>query len=86
MPKFYVSSGELQIVLDRENVNEAVVDALKYAIDNGIKRLGAITHISEVGFKINSQKNHEDDVFFKTSHLLKEIDPNNPYCEENQNE
>lgn len=68
MPKYYVSSGDLRIVIDRENADIASIDAFKLAIngDNPPQSFGTLTKISEAGF----DSDLDDDLFSLTERIM----------------
>lgn len=68
MPKYYVSSGDLRIVIDRKDAEQASIDAFKAAIngDNPPQSFGTLTKISEAGF----DSDLDDDLFALTTGIL----------------
>jgi len=71
MPKFYVTSGELQVVLDRPSPKEAALDAFKTIAEKDDICLGLIVQVSEMGMDMH-EDDEEDDRFFSTDLLLEE--------------
>jgi hypothetical protein len=69
MPKFYVLSGELKVVIDRLNAEAAALDAIQTLESNPVRHLSRITVVSEHGFPDNPQ---DDDVIFTTLDILEE--------------
>jgi len=67
MPKFYVMSGGLKTVIDRNSSHQAAIDAFRNAVDNEkVDGLSQFVKVSELGFdNINS-----DDILFLTQVLL----------------
>ena len=67
MPKFYVLSGDLQTVLDRDSSYQAAVDAFRNVLYNDdVNGLSWLVKVSELGF----ESVNEDDVIFLTQGLL----------------
>lgn len=70
--KYYVRSGDMRIVIDRESREEAVVDAIKAFVTNDKGgSLGVLTCVSEHGFLTRSRAPHNDDAFMRTQDALK---------------
>jgi len=68
MPKYYVSSGDLNVTCDNDRPEKAAVAAFNQIKRNPIKELGKLTVVSEHGFDSNC----EDDRYFITADLLDE--------------
>lgn len=74
MPKYYVVSGDLKIVIDRKNHKQAAIDAIKLKIknlpakNNLPENLAEIVKVGEQGF----DKVQDSDMWFSTKKLLKE--------------
>lgn len=75
MPKFYIKSGDFQTILDRPDSDTAALDSIKDGIKflelNPVKKLSAITIVSEHGF---STVINEDDYVYNTIGLLEDTD------------
>ena len=70
MPKYYVSSGDLNITLESDCPDNAAKTAFNKMKDNIIAQLGRLTVVSEHGF--NSGR--DDDTYYITCDLLNETD------------
>jgi hypothetical protein len=70
MPKFYVSTGDFQVLLSRQDAKTAAYDAFEQLSDHSPSKLGIITIVSEHGF--NSCE--LDDYCFSTLDLLEDTD------------
>ena len=70
-PKFYVSCGELQMVLTRPTPKDAAVDALVLAFESGEPILlnTMFVKVSEWGYGFD-REHGEDDVFFQTDEII----------------
>lgn len=69
MPKFYVSSGDLQVTNESDAPKNAALAAFMKIKDiQPIEKLGRLTVVSEHGF----DSDREDDTYFMTSDLLDE--------------
>jgi hypothetical protein len=79
MPKYYVSSGELQRAIDRPKPKDAAVAAFNTLKERPVKLLGKLTMVSEHGFDSEA----DDDIYFCTVDLLDETDQleNYLHCE-----
>jgi hypothetical protein len=65
MPKYYVSTGDMQAVLERDDPEQAAIDAIR---TTEVEVFGLLTKVSEVGFEI-----HDNDILIDTQQLLEEI-------------
>jgi hypothetical protein len=72
VPKYYVCSGDLRIIIARPEPETAALDALKTLDLHPVKRLSNITVVSEHGFPGSVTK--DDDTIFTTLDLLEELD------------
>jgi hypothetical protein len=70
MPKYYVSSGDLNITCDNDFPEKAALAAFNTIKQHPIKELGKLTVVSEHGF----DSNRDDDRYFITADLLDETD------------
>lgn len=68
MPKYYVSSGELNVACDTENPDDAVLFAFNRLKDVPVNQLGRLTLVSEHGF----DSDLDDDVYYITCDILNE--------------
>lgn len=70
MPKYYVSSGDFQAVIDRPDPKTAVIDAFRQLEDSPVDSLGFATVVSEKGYNLN----HANDIWFPTLDILEQAD------------
>lgn len=57
--KYYITSGDLKVVIDRPNMLDAVCGALEAHLDSrGVAGLGALIRVSERGFDGNDEDRH----------------------------
>tara|TARA_Y100000034_G_scaffold124715_1_gene173284 strand:+ start:1050 stop:1283 length:234 start_codon:yes stop_codon:yes gene_type:complete len=69
--KYYVSSGDMKVIIDRPSVEEAAKAAITHALQNdGVEALGLLVHASERGF---SDTYYDEDLFMSTEHILEEL-------------
>lgn len=68
MPKYYVSSGDFQQIIDRPDPETAVYDAFKLLGDTSPARLGLITLVSEHGF----DSCEDEDTYYGTIGVLED--------------
>ncbi len=76
MPKYYVSSGDLQQTIDRDNPKTAAIDVFMNMKNN--PDLGKITLVSESGY----DSENENDMYFCTLYLLDETNQLDAYLQE----
>jgi hypothetical protein len=70
MPKYYISSGDLQHMTDKPQPKAAAIDAFENLKSCPVSQLGKLTVVSEHGFDAG----HDDDMYFCTVDLLDETD------------
>lgn len=70
MPKYYISSGDLQHTVDRPQPKAAAIDAFETLRGSPVETLGKLTVVSEHGF----DSDNEDDTYFLTIDLLDETE------------
>jgi hypothetical protein len=70
MPKYYVSSGDLQKIISAENHKKAAIAVFEQLDALSVDSLGIITLVSERGFDAFD----DDDVYFPTMDLLEAAD------------
>jgi len=66
MPKYYVSTGDFNQVIDRPDPKTAIYDAFKLL--GGAEHLGLLTLVSEHGF----DSCEEEDVYYGTIGVLED--------------
>ena len=70
MPKYYISSGDLQHTVDCPQPKAAALNAFESLRGNPVEQLGKLTVVSEHGF----DSDNDDDTYFCTIDLLDETD------------
>lgn len=70
MAKYYVSSGDFKLIIERTNHKQAAIDAFKQLANKPVDHLGSIVMVSETGFNSNS----DDDFYFSTIEILEQSD------------
>jgi hypothetical protein len=70
MAKYYVSSGDFKLVIERNSHKQAAVDAFKQLTHKPVDSLGSVVMVSETGFNSNS----DDDFYFSTIEILEQSD------------
>lgn len=68
MSKYYVSSGDLNIICDSDTPDNAAIIAFNRMKDSPVGQLGRLTLVSEHGF----DSEFEDDIYYITCDLLNE--------------
>ena len=68
MPKFYVTSGDLRVLLVSDSAQQAVIDTLRTNYDH--PALSSFVKVSEMGF----ESVNDDDIMFSTELMLQEAD------------
>lgn len=67
MPKYYIKSGQIKYIIDRDNYQQAILDTLKAYYGKGYMT-GPKICVSEIGFE-----NHRFWKCYDTSEYMKQI-------------
>ncbi len=72
--KFYLKSGEYEIVLAAEDWQSAARQFVEQvAAQKVLHELGVLLSVSEAGFSIDSGNGHENDHFLRTADFVRSL-------------